>query len=165
MATGVCLRDSTDGVPVRAHTHHTCDGWCVTSDSPPEALLDVRTAVLDRLLPGPLGCYVYPDDSVFHLSSLIHTRKMNLDRILAGYRRYGNSAHGDTKQRHHQMTVAANAEGDGEEDEDETSGDDDESDGSSAGDDEVAAAVVGDELWQEDDEDEDGPPPEGNASM
>ena len=68
---GVCLRDSTDGVPVRAYTHHTCDGWCVTSDSPPEALLNVRTST-NRLLPGPLGCYVYPDDSVFHLST--HTR-------------------------------------------------------------------------------------------
>lgn len=61
-AVGVALRDglATPGLP---HVHAATAAWEITSATSVEGLLQVD-AVLDRALPGRLGCYVYPADAV-----------------------------------------------------------------------------------------------------
>ena len=60
--TGIALATNTAGVAPRAHVHANGEGWLITSDVPLEDLL--HTDILDRMLPGVLGRYIYPKDAV-----------------------------------------------------------------------------------------------------
>lgn len=70
---------------VRAHVHLSTDEWKITSDVRVE---DVSTApkVLDRILPGRLGSFVYPDDAVFSLRNARRTSLADLDATLCAER-------------------------------------------------------------------------------
>ena len=84
--SGVRLSTSTDGVRVEAHVHVAHDGWTITSRTPvDESLLTVD--VLDRLLPGPLGCFVLPADAVFNIDARERTSSADLNGSIATYSR------------------------------------------------------------------------------
>lgn len=85
MPKGVRLRDASEGTPVGAHVHCAGPTWAITSHVPvgPEML---TAPVLDRVLPGRLGCYVYPQDAVFHMTSRATTSRTDLDDVTASER-------------------------------------------------------------------------------
>jgi hypothetical protein len=141
MATGVRLACGTAGARVGAHVHLAHEDWAITSDVAPgdPAMLD---ALLDAVLPGAVGCYVYPRDAVLHLPAQAATGAADLQRVLARHRR----ERADGGRRLNQRTVASVADGEGSAASDASSSDDDDDD-----DDDVAAS-----------DDEDEPPPAGD---
>ena len=64
MEKGIALATGAVGVRAGAHVHASGDGWEIRSAVPvtEEALLGAP--VLDAILPGALGRYVYPEDAV-----------------------------------------------------------------------------------------------------
>lgn len=59
---GIALETESGGVAAKQHVHHETEEWQITSDVPVSALTTAE--VLSRALPGRLGCYVLPSDSV-----------------------------------------------------------------------------------------------------
>ena len=69
---GVALASGASAAP-GPHVHHRGDGWELTSHVPAGAeMLDAP--VLEKLLAGRLGTYVYPRDVVFHRPDRAVTR-------------------------------------------------------------------------------------------
>lgn len=79
--TGVSLANDREGVAMKRYTHATGTGWVITSDVclGPDLL---TTPVLDRVLPGALGCYVYPMDAVLHMTDRKATRVSDVADLL-----------------------------------------------------------------------------------
>lgn len=63
---GVALNREAERTKVGKYVHVTTDEWNITSDIPIGDDL-LTCSILDRVLPGLLGGYVLPFDSVFHL--------------------------------------------------------------------------------------------------
>lgn len=72
MATGVRLRTLTERAPPGRHMHLALEGWTITSNHAVHELHDVD--VLATPLPGYLGSYFYPEDAVFALDDVKHTK-------------------------------------------------------------------------------------------
>lgn len=71
MRTGVALETEEDSKPTRAFVHDRTNEWEITSDVPIEDISDCD--VLERQVPGRLGCYLLPKDAVFSLVGATHT--------------------------------------------------------------------------------------------
>ena len=78
--SGVALSNDRDGVRKKRYVHIQCNEWDVTSDHP---VSDVPyITVLDRVLPGRLGSYIYPRDAVFACLDRQVTKKSDLDSVI-----------------------------------------------------------------------------------
>ena len=119
MITGVALATMHDGVPQGSFVHQEDEHWCITSNVPVQDLLDC--AVLDELLPGSLGTYVYPSDAVLcrkerttttgDVQTLIETRRRD--------------AYVESRWRANPMTVVATDTNDASDSSDEEDDEDD----------------------------------------
>lgn len=108
--TGVGLADMREGIPVGEVVHAACGAeWCITSAVPlgPELL---RAEVLDVMLPGRLGCYVYPADAVLHVPAHQDTKRTHVDHI---FRNETNGLVGDVQDVIHHMSVHGSGGGGG----------------------------------------------------
>lgn len=86
MSSGVQLLTGKPKAPVSGHVHLEHDGWCITSKTyPPTDPTFLTTDLLDISLPGPLGCFLYPKDAVFHVKEQTHTTKEMLDNWMHTY--------------------------------------------------------------------------------
>ena len=63
---GLALATEVAVAQPRKYVHHATATWCITSNLPCAALLREDVEVLDRLLPGALGRYIYPADAAIH---------------------------------------------------------------------------------------------------
>lgn len=89
--TGVALSTGCDGVRKKKHVHIRCNEWEVTSDV---AIVDVPFCkVLDRILPGRLGSYIYPDDAVFTCTDRQRTTYSDLALCIERERTKRNGTH------------------------------------------------------------------------
>lgn len=79
-AMGVRLRDDRYCDSVHRHVHNETDTWTITSTVPIDDV--IHTTVLDRILPGLLGAFVYPDDAVFSMKKKRETTCSDLRRVL-----------------------------------------------------------------------------------
>jgi hypothetical protein len=66
ICTGVRLDDHMPGVSVLEHVHYTTNEWQITS-SLPVCEDTLKMSLLDKLLPGRMGTFLLPKDSVFSL--------------------------------------------------------------------------------------------------
>ena len=88
---GVRLANLSEGARAGAHVHAATAEWAITSDAC--AADDARVldgALLDRALPGALGCYVYPADAVLCLLDRATTTAADAAGLV---RRYAEEAH------------------------------------------------------------------------
>lgn len=60
---GIALESGSRGVPPKKHVHVRTEDWQITSDTPMDESL-LSCDLLPRSLPGKLGCYILPKDSV-----------------------------------------------------------------------------------------------------
>jgi hypothetical protein len=140
MPTGVRLACGTAGAPVGAHVHLAHEDWAITSDVAPDdpAMLD---ALLDAVLPGAVGCYVYPRDAVLHLTAAPATDAADVQRVLQRHRRRERAGR---HRRLNQRTVAPASADDSATDDDDDAGD--EAPDDEAGDDDADAAEAADDA-------------------
>ena len=136
---------------VGPHVHAQGETWAITSKHPvDESLLTVD--VLERLLPGCLGAYVYPHDAVMHIPGKKRTTAADAARTLSESQK-GPEAHEIRRINHLTLkeyedsfvedVAEYDEEDDYEEDEDEEGGEEGE-------------------IWEDesgDDDDNQNPPP------
>ena len=82
MPKGIRLSDGREGTAVGRHVHCKGGTWSITSKVPVGPAM-LSQPPLDRLLPGMLGCYVYPSDAVFHLHDRAHTTQADWEAVAA----------------------------------------------------------------------------------
>ena len=68
MGLGICLQDRKSSCTPFDFVHHEGNGWCITSSRPVNYEFVVEGDILDEVLPGLLGYYIYPRDSVISWS-------------------------------------------------------------------------------------------------
>jgi hypothetical protein len=123
--TGVALAGGREGAAVERHVHATGSTWTITSTVPcGPALLEAE--VLDRLLPGALGRYVYPADAVLHITGKTATRRADFDALLQEEEVVADA---EEQARVNHLSVArpvAQAESEEEESDDEEGGEEDD---------------------------------------
>lgn len=143
--TGVALLTGAEGQSKKKHVHARSSEWEITSD---RAIADVPFCdVLDRILPGRLGSYVYPADAVFACATRKSTTDADLASIIAKERSKRTGGHYINH-----ITVAANeVEAPPVDDEDDGSDEDEEE----FGEDEVECGDVGEPVQWEEEEDPD----------
>lgn len=107
--TGVRLSDRASVAPLR-HVHASYDDWRVTSDVPVDTLPDT---VLDVILPGRLGRFIYPSDAVFHIEGREATRWADYERVAREERSLCCATEGRVAMQHR---TALQREEEGEED-------------------------------------------------
>ena len=140
--TGVSLQTGMDGVPSRSQVHHHAEAWEITSDVRIEEL--TQAEVLDRTLPGRLGCYLLPMDSVLTFHDEEHTGAERWEALLAQERTWKR---GDAQHVMNHFTVERR-ECDAEESDVDDEGEDDYAESDECEEDEV----VDDGEWESDDE-------------
>jgi hypothetical protein len=153
---GVAIGDGREA-PRLPHVHAATDAWEITSACPIEDVLTLDVdAVLDKVLPGRLGFYVYPVDAVLccknEHGNIRDTTTTDLDRTMRSERVCVDEA--DLVFHHLTVSAPVHAE---EEDEDETMEEEDvladESEDDQA-EDEVAVEPDGQEVWDDSDADD-----------
>lgn len=77
---GVALRDMSEGAYRHAHVHAKRNGWIITSSHSISDMLTVTP--LQRVLPGFLGTYLYPDDATFHMEGKETTLTTDLQSVI-----------------------------------------------------------------------------------
>ena len=78
--SGIALSSGMTDVSRKKHIHVQCKEWDVTSD---HSISEVPFCkVLDRVLPGRLGSYIYPCDAVFMCLDRQKTTKKDLDGVM-----------------------------------------------------------------------------------
>ena len=78
MPNGVCLHDGCTQAPSGRYVHHDHEDWRVTSNIPLDESM-FNQPVVDSLLPGAFGRYVYPMDAVFTIKRRNTTTARDLD--------------------------------------------------------------------------------------
>ena len=78
--TGVRLSDGKNHVDIGKHVHLSNETWSITSNVSPSDILSHD--VLDRVLPGALGAFVYPNDAVFHIMDKPNTTNAHFNIVL-----------------------------------------------------------------------------------
>ena len=109
MIYGVRVSDGRENVPIGSHVHCAAEEWQMTSACGVEHVLEEDEELLDRALPGALGCYVYPRDVVFHVVHQTRTTRSDLERIIAMYTKRVHQCDGAstrTRAHHHLVSLS-----------------------------------------------------------
>ena len=137
---GVSLQTSSHPISRKHHVHNETDDWEITSGHRVDEIATVD--IVERMLPGRLGSFIYPSDAVFTLKKSANTLPHHLEEIVARERSKRNGIN-----RINHISVEIDVDQRQSEDED-MSGDDDEDE-----DPDEENDVDGQEQWCEDDED------------
>ena len=79
MKLGIALhREEVESVAPKKYIHHETNSWIITSDVPIREMLNAN--VLSKALPGLLGCYVLPSDSLLSFRDVKSEHKKVLER-------------------------------------------------------------------------------------